>query len=89
MCCSVVVNFLFKFSYKICLYLCHIYLVHDGGPGRVFREKLAKKEIKSTGYFCKWDTSTSDGGNGIHSVSLPIILLKVKADHMLPSLYIS
>ena len=32
---------------------------------------------------------TSDGGNGNHSVSLPIILMKIKVDHMLPSSYIS
>ena len=32
---------------------------------------------------------TSDGGNGNHSVSLPIILLKIKVDQMLPSSYIS
>ena len=32
---------------------------------------------------------TSDGGNGNHSVSLPIILIKVKVDQMLPSSYIS
>ena len=32
---------------------------------------------------------TSDGGNGNHSVSLPIILIKIKVDQMLPSLYIS
>ena len=32
---------------------------------------------------------TSDGGNGNHSVSLPIILIKIKVDQMLPSSYIS
>ena len=32
---------------------------------------------------------TSDGGNGNHSVSLPIILLKIKVDQMLTSSYIS
>ena len=32
---------------------------------------------------------TSDGGNGNHSVSLPIILLKIKVDKMLASSYIS
>ena len=32
---------------------------------------------------------TSDGGNGNHSVSLLIILIKVKVDQMLPSSYIS
>ena len=31
----------------------------------------------------------SDGGNGNHSVSLPIILIKIKVDQMLPSSYIS
>ena len=31
---------------------------------------------------------TSDGSNGNHSVSLPIILLKIKIDQMLPSSYI-
>ena len=29
------------------------------------------------------------GGNGNHSVSLPIILIKIKVDQMLPSSYIS
>ena len=32
---------------------------------------------------------TSDGGNGNHSVSLPIILIKIKVDQMLPSSNIS
>ena len=32
---------------------------------------------------------TSDGGNGNHSVSLPIILIKIKVDQVLPSSYIS
>ena len=32
---------------------------------------------------------TSDGGNGNHSVSLPIILIEIKVDQMLPSSYIS
>ena len=32
---------------------------------------------------------TSDGGNGNHSVSLPIILIKIKVDQMRPSSYIS
>ena len=32
---------------------------------------------------------TSDGGNGNHSVSLPIILIKIKVDQMLSSSYIS
>ena len=32
---------------------------------------------------------TSDGGNGNHSVSLPIILIKIKVDQMLISSYIS
>ena len=32
---------------------------------------------------------TSDGGNGNHSVSLPIILIKIKVNQMLQSSYIS
>ena len=32
---------------------------------------------------------TSDGGNGNHSVSLPIILIKIKINQMLSSSYIS
>ena len=32
---------------------------------------------------------TSDGGNGNHSVSLPIILIKIKVDQKLQSAYIS
>ena len=32
---------------------------------------------------------TSDGSNGNHSVSLPIILIKIKVDRMLPYSYIS
>ena len=44
--------------------------------------------------FSKWELllmerRTSDGGNGNHSVSLPIILIKIKVDQMLPSSYIS
>ena len=31
--------------------------------------------------------SLSDSGNGNHSVSLPIILIKIKVDQMLPSSY--
>ena len=37
----------------------------------------------------KYAGRTSDGGNGNHSVSLPIILIKMKVDQMLPSSYIS
>ena len=36
-----------------------------------------------------WTGRTSDGGNGNHSVSLPIIFLKNKVNQMLPSSYIS
>ena len=42
--------------------------------------------IQLRGTIC---TRTSDGGNGNHSVSLPIILIKIKVDQMLPSSYIS
>ena len=37
----------------------------------------------------KMNERTSDGGNGNHSVSLPINLIKIKVDQMLPSSYIS
>ena len=37
----------------------------------------------------KRELRTSDGGNGNHSVSLLIILVKIKVDQMLPSSYIS
>ena len=37
----------------------------------------------------KKNERTSDGGNGNHSVSLPIILIKIKVNQMLPSSYIS
>ena len=33
------------------------------------------------------EEKTSDGCNGNHSVSLPIILIKIKVDQMLPSSY--
>ena len=36
-----------------------------------------------------YNARTSDGGNGNHSVSLPIILIKIKVEQMLPSSYIS
>ena len=32
---------------------------------------------------------TSDGGNGKYSVSLPLILIQMNVDQMLPSSYIS
>ena len=41
------------------------------------------------GVQCFVNARTSDGGNGNHSVSLPIILIKIKVDQMLPSSYIS
>ena len=36
-----------------------------------------------------WALRTSDGGNGNHSASLSIILIKIEVDQMLPSSYIS
>ena len=36
-----------------------------------------------------YEQRTSDGGNGNHSVSLPIILIKNKVDQKFPSSYIS
>ena len=44
---------------------------------------------RSLDYFGERVIRTSDGGNGNHSVSLPIILIKMKVDQMLPSSYIS
>ena len=43
--------------------------------------------VEATSYLLA--TRTSDGGNGNHSVSLPIILIKIKVDQMLPSSHIS
>ena len=43
----------------------------------------------STGFQYKKSKRTSDGGNGNHSVWLPIILIRIKVDQMLPSSYIS
>ena len=39
--------------------------------------------------YLQWSKRTSDGGNGNHSVSLPIILIKIKFDQMILSSYIS
>ena len=51
------------------------------------------KEIGSSLFWKSFSPSplgrTSDGGNWNHSVSLPIILIKIKGDQMLPSSYIS
>ena len=40
-------------------------------------------------FVCFLQQRTSDGGNGNHSVLLPIILVKIKLNQMLPSSYIS
>ena len=47
-------------------------------------EQHRSKERRQSHY-----TRTSDGGNGNHSVSLPIILIKIKVGQMLPSSHIS
>ena len=39
--------------------------------------------------YLQWSKRTSDRGDGNHSVSLPVILIKIKVDQMLPSSYIS
>ena len=51
--------------------------------------KLLVTVYKSGGGSVEQHKRTSDGGNGNHSVSLPIILIKIKVDQMLPSSYIS
>ena len=53
------------------------------------KPELSKFKNLNLLYAYKVLTRTSDGGNGIHSVSLPIILIKIKVDQMLPSSYIS
>ena len=57
---------------------------HDKKFQRSFHEnaRARRKQVKSK-------IRTSDGGNGNHSVSLPIILIKIKVDQMLTSSYIS
>ena len=51
---------------------------------------LSAKSVKIVAIFYLYrGKRTSDGGNGNHSVSLPIILIKIKVDQMLPSSYIS
>ena len=45
-------------------------------------------EIEDLTWVLMFYWRTSDGGNGNHSVSLPIILLKNKVNQMLPSSYI-
>ena len=45
--------------------------------------------IKKNAQLLRLARRTSDGGNGNHSVSLPIILIKIKVDQMLPFSYIS
>ena len=48
------------------------------------REKVLEVNVRT---LC--DKRTSDGANGNHSVSLPIILIKIKVDQLLPSSYIT
>ena len=52
-----------------------------------------KNYLDYDNFFCKKGKTefkrTSDGGSGNHSVSLPIILIKIKVYQMLPSSYIS
>ena len=39
--------------------------------------------------YLQWSKRTSDRDNGKHSVSLPVFLIKIEVDQMLPSSYIS
>ena len=54
---------------------------------------LSSQSCHFVKHFCHFaiyfNQRTSDVGNGDHSVSLPIILIKMKVDQMLPSTYIS
>ena len=68
------------------------HICHASGIYRKYREIMANNGK----YWQIWFTPstfrlvrTSDGGIGNHSVSLPIILIKIKVDQMLPSSYIS
>ena len=55
------------------------------------QESIQSSTTPDPGYQWESDnfTRTSDGGNGnnSHCVSLPIILIKIKVDQMLPSSY--
>ena len=54
------------------------------------RYSLKSEEHYEQGHVvCFLQQRTPDGGNGNHSVLLPIILIKIKVDQMLPSSYIS
>ena len=54
----------------------------------VFRNRIHVRSI-SLILFEGGIPRTSDNGNGNHSVWLPIILIKIKVDQMLPLSYIS
>ena len=55
----------------------------------IYYRALQYDKKNSSSFNCESSSRTSDGGNGNHSVSLPIILIKIKVDQMLPSSYIS
>ena len=55
---------------------------------RIYKVLLHKLGSRINVFRCTFSIGTSDGGNGNHSVSLPIILIKIKVDQMLTSLYI-
>ena len=65
------------------------------GTAQTYRNTLMSK--LSTGHSVKANSRpgqrhrkrTSDGSNGNHSVSLSIILIKIKVDQILPSSYLS
>ena len=51
--------------------------------------KGADQPLQSVPLLFTCNKRTSDGGNGNHSVSLPIILIKIKVDQKLPPSYVS
>ena len=48
---------------------------------------VIKQNIR--GVSCLFEQRTSDGGNGNHNVRLPIIVINIKVNQMLPSSYLS
>ena len=67
-------------------------LLYMEQPFRYLYGRIYKVQLSKTGAWklvlIRTRQRTSDGGNGNHSVSLPIILIKIKVDQMLPFSYI-
>ena len=56
---------------------------------RMHAQKECCKVLETKGIYILNKDLSSDGGNGNHSVSVPIILIKIKVNQILPSSYIS